>query len=132
MAAQIEPVLQPDKVGALGDGRPVPGAGSGRRDGDLLRPAVGERLAQQRLGHWAAAGVAGANEENVHAVNIARTFRCHPEQSEGAEASNSPPCSQILPVRIHCLNQLQLLDSRPGFYLFSRLIAAITSLDASQ
>ena len=64
--AQVQPVLQAHQIRALGHRRTFPRAGAGRRDRYLIDTARGERLAQERLGHRTAAGVTGADEEDVH------------------------------------------------------------------
>ena len=78
VVAEVEPVLEPDQVGAFGDRRAVPGAGAGGRDRDLVEPAAATAVAQQRLGHRAAAGVAGADEQNVHAHGGKHSSRREP------------------------------------------------------
>ena len=89
------PCSSPTRYAPSDDGRAVPGAGAGRRHGHLVEAARRGRLAQERLGHRAAAGVAGADEEDVgaHAGNIvtARGAR-RPAGARRAGSRPRAPC----------------------------------------
>src|SRR5204863_9975998 len=61
---EIEAALQANEVSAFGSRSAVPGAGAGRRYRHL-ETALLERALEQRGGEWAAANVAGADEQDV-------------------------------------------------------------------
>ena len=67
VGGEVQVVLEPDKIRALRGRGTVPCAGARGGHPHLpRRPARREGLAQQRLGQRTTAGVAGADEENVH------------------------------------------------------------------
>ena len=70
VTAEVEAMFQANEICAFGCGRTFPGARPGGGDGDLIGASGGECLSEERFGHGAAAGVAGADEENAHTQKI--------------------------------------------------------------
>ena len=70
MPAEVEAVLQSYQICPFRHRRAVPRAGAGGTHSHLIGTSAAERLAQKRFGHGAAAGVAGADEEDVHQGKI--------------------------------------------------------------
>ena len=65
--AQVHAAFHGDEQRAIRGGRGIPGAGAAARDIQLRQSLLHGNLPRDGLGHRAAAGVAGTDEEDLHA-----------------------------------------------------------------
>src|SRR5664279_15800 len=66
---EIDVVLEAHEQGAVGGGRAFPGGRAGGADVEVVETLLRREPARDGLGHGAAAGVAGADEEDAHAAH---------------------------------------------------------------
>ena len=82
---EVEPTLESNEERAVGGRRSVPCTGACAGDLDVNEPALDDVLACERFGHRASAGVAGANEEQLHDLRISDEARRHFTQQCGVD-----------------------------------------------
>src|SRR5689334_15470906 len=71
--AQVHVALHADEEGAIRGRCPIPRAGASARDLHLRQSALDADLARDRLGERTTTGVAGADEQNLHAITRLRS-----------------------------------------------------------
>src|SRR5689334_16366453 len=88
--AEVHVPLHPDEQGAVAGRRTCLRARAGADRFDVEQAALDGDLPRDRFGHWAATRIAGADEENLHALTLlrsdwARSREASPPRSPRAE-----------------------------------------------